>query len=185
MSTISVIFTFRYFHNQIEINGDNDLIQHDTVNIPKRSSRKYDIKQDHELIKHVMARIPHRNPERSSRKYDVNDAYDLQKLFDDFNTDQYIRNSNYNLDLSDSGVVILVQVHDREKELKMLVDSLKNVQDIEKSLVVFSHDIFLPTINNIIDSIDFCSVMQIYFPYAQQIMKITFQQIQRVTVHAT
>ncbi|XP_050389935.1 alpha-1,6-mannosyl-glycoprotein 2-beta-N-acetylglucosaminyltransferase [Patella vulgata] len=150
VSAIGIMFTFRYFYNQFEVSVDNELTKRDT------------------------ASSQHRSPERSSRKYDLNDTHDLQKLFDDFNKDQKIRNSNYNLDLSDSGIVILVQVHDREKELKMLVDSLKNVKDIEKCLVVFSHDLFLPKINNVIESIDFCSVMQIFFPYAEQIMKNKF-----------
>ncbi|XP_050394032.1 alpha-1,6-mannosyl-glycoprotein 2-beta-N-acetylglucosaminyltransferase-like isoform X2 [Patella vulgata] len=151
LATLWAIFTVGFFYKQLSINANNPFISKDTWS----------------------GLLP-RNIKWSSVKYDLNDTEHLHKIFGEVNKLQYIRNQQYTLDLSDSGIVILVQVHDREKELKILVDSLRNVKDIENTLVIFSHDLFLPNINDVIEDIEFCSVMQIFFPHALQIKKNQF-----------
>jgi hypothetical protein len=58
-------------------------------------------------------------------------------------------------------VVIVVQVHNRYEYLSFLIESLRNVQGINQTLVVFSHDINSPEINALIQNITFCRVSRI------------------------
>ena len=54
--------------------------------------------------------------------------------------------------------VILVQVHSRLNYLKELIESLRQTKYIEQTLVIFSHDLYDPQMNELIGSIDFCAV---------------------------
>ncbi|KRT84641.1 hypothetical protein AMK59_1483, partial [Oryctes borbonicus] len=61
------------------------------------------------------------------------------------------------------------QVHDRIKYLRHLIVSLAQAQDISQALLVFSHDIYDEEINNLVQSIDFCKVMQFFYPFSIQL----------------
>ena len=69
----------------------------------------------------------------------------------------------YNLDkfdltASESTIVIVVQVHNRDEYLHYLIDSLRKARHIEQTLLVFSHDYYSEEINKIVRAIDFCPV---------------------------
>ena len=66
-------------------------------------------------------------------------------------------------------LVILIQVHSRLNYLKELVSSLNETKHINETLVIFSHDLIDEKINDFIKTIDFCAVLQIYYPYSLQI----------------
>lgn len=78
----------------------------------------------------------------------------------------------YNLDIfgpvTEATNVIVVQVHTRIEYLKVLVDQLSKVKGIEDALVIFSHDVFLPQVNENIQRINFTRIMQIFYPYSIQ-----------------
>lgn len=54
------------------------------------------------------------------------------------------------------------QVHTRITYLRHLIVSLAQARDIEKTLLIFSHDYYDEDINDLVQSIDFCKVMQVY-----------------------
>ena len=54
--------------------------------------------------------------------------------------------------------VIIVQIHARLNYLKELIASLKAIKHIEETLVIFSHDIYDPLMNQLIQDITFCAV---------------------------
>jgi hypothetical protein len=66
-------------------------------------------------------------------------------------------------------LVILVQVHSRLNYLRELIDSLRQTKYIEETLVIFSHDIYDEEMNSLINNIDFCSTLQIFYPYSMQL----------------
>ncbi|CRL07480.1 CLUMA_CG020448, isoform A [Clunio marinus] len=66
-------------------------------------------------------------------------------------------------------VVIVVQVHRRLSYLRQLVASLSHAKDIEKALLIFSHDYYDDEINQLVQKITFCRVMQIFYPFSIQI----------------
>ena len=60
------------------------------------------------------------------------------------------------------------KVHKRLQYLNQLVYSLSTAQGIEKTLIVFSHDFYDEAINDLILSVDFAKIMQIFYPYSIQ-----------------
>jgi hypothetical protein len=66
-------------------------------------------------------------------------------------------------------IVILVQVHSRLSYLRELIGSLNRTRFIEKTLVIFSHDVYDPQMNRLVDSIEFCATLQIFYPYSLQL----------------
>ena len=71
-------------------------------------------------------------------------------------------------------LVILVQVHNRIEYLKEVIDAMSRVKYIDDSLVIFSHDFENEKINSLIEGIDFCSTMQIFYPYSIQFYPNSF-----------
>ncbi|CAG7838671.1 unnamed protein product [Allacma fusca] len=70
--------------------------------------------------------------------------------------------------------VLVIQVHSRVEYLSLLIESLSRVQNIENSLLVFSHDLYVPQLNEAIRNIDFTRVMQIFYPYSIQLHPTSF-----------
>jgi alpha-1,6-mannosyl-glycoprotein beta-1,2-N-acetylglucosaminyltransferase len=82
---------------------------------------------------------------------------------------QYIRNEKKFGSVTKDTILITIQVHNRITYLKYLIESLKNARDIEKALLIFSHDVYDEQINKMISKIDFCMVMQIFYPFSIQL----------------
>ncbi|KAL4718746.1 hypothetical protein ACJJTC_001815, partial [Scirpophaga incertulas] len=59
-------------------------------------------------------------------------------------------------------------VHTRLTYLRHLIVSLAQARDIDRTLLIFSHDYYDEEINNLVRSIDFTKVMQIFYPYSIQ-----------------
>lgn len=66
-------------------------------------------------------------------------------------------------------LVLVVQVHNRPEYLKLLIESLQKAAEVHSFLLIFSHDYFSQEINAIVQSITFCKVLQIYFPFSTQL----------------
>lgn len=77
---------------------------------------------------------------------------------------------NYELfgPVTNKTLLITVQVHNRITYLSHLVESLKIAKDIDQALLIVSHDVYDEAINELIQSIDFCMVIQIFYPYSIQ-----------------
>lgn len=65
--------------------------------------------------------------------------------------------------------VIVIQMFTRINYLVMLLQSLSKVQGINDSLLIFSHDVFLPELNDAIRKLEFARVVQIFFPNSVQL----------------
>lgn len=53
------------------------------------------------------------------------------------------------------------QVHTRITYLRHLIVSLAQAKDISKTLLIFSHDFYDENINELVQTIDFCKVLQV------------------------
>lgn len=60
--------------------------------------------------------------------------------------------------LTNDDLVIVVQVHNRISYLKHLIDSLSKVKNIGSALLVFSHDVYDPEMNSLVQNIHFAKV---------------------------
>lgn len=63
--------------------------------------------------------------------------------------------------LQNDSVIIIVQVHTRLNYLKHLIASLAQSKGISNTLLIFSHDYYDKDINNLVQAIDFCKVLQV------------------------
>eukprot|EP00118_Oscarella_pearsei_P016110 m.151087 g.151087 ORF g.151087 m.151087 type:complete len:492 (+) comp38568_c0_seq2:50-1525(+) len=70
--------------------------------------------------------------------------------------------------LNDRPVIFAVQVHSRADYFKYLIESLRSVKGIEQALVIVSHDFYSSEMNKTVQSIDFCRVVQIFYPFSMQ-----------------
>lgn len=98
----------------------------------------------------------------------------LKKKIALFNDEQKIFNEEKFGPISKDTILITIQVHTRIDYLRYLIDSFKNAKDIDKVLLIFSHDVYDNAINQLVRAIDFCMVMQIYYPYSIQLYPNTF-----------
>ncbi|PIO57446.1 hypothetical protein TELCIR_21145, partial [Teladorsagia circumcincta] len=65
-------------------------------------------------------------------------------------------------------------VHNRPNYLAYLIESLRHTKGIDEALIVFSHDINVTPVNEMIRNISFARVLQIYYPYNMQIFPHVF-----------
>ena len=99
----------------------------------------------------------------------------LKDTINTYNTQPIINNFdffNYR-ELPEDLLVLLVQVHDRFKNLEALIDSLKDAVGVNKTLVIFSHDYYDEDINDLIQSIEFCATVQIFYPFMLQSQEVS------------
>ncbi|CAI4227852.1 unnamed protein product [Auanema sp. JU1783] len=76
--------------------------------------------------------------------------------------------------VEDVKTVIVIQVHNRVAYLRYLIESLKKTKGIEDTLLVFSHDINVEAINQMIHNITFARVYQIFYPLNMQLFPHVF-----------
>lgn len=65
-------------------------------------------------------------------------------------------------------IIIVILLDKNSSGFKFVISSLSQVRGIEEALVIFSHSYFDEKTNSVIRSIDFCRVLQIYYPYSIQ-----------------
>ncbi|XP_046658270.1 alpha-1,6-mannosyl-glycoprotein 2-beta-N-acetylglucosaminyltransferase-like [Homalodisca vitripennis] len=91
----------------------------------------------------------------------------LRNTINYINTMQEIKNFDGNI--TDRTIILVIQVHKRIAYLRGLIESLRSVEDISSVILIFSHDYFDEEINKLVNSIDFAPVMQIFLPFSIQL----------------
>ncbi|KAK3919406.1 Alpha-1,6-mannosyl-glycoprotein 2-beta-N-acetylglucosaminyltransferase [Frankliniella fusca] len=85
-----------------------------------------------------------------------------------YNEEQRVLNEDIFGPLQPDALVVVVQVHTRIVYLRHLIVSLAQAKDIDQVLLVFSHDVYDPEVNELVQAVDFCKVMQIFYPFSIQ-----------------
>ncbi|CAG9828650.1 unnamed protein product [Diabrotica balteata] len=99
---------------------------------------------------------------------DVLNISEIKRNIAQYNRQQIVYNENIFDPLQNDSIVILVQIHDRITYLRHLIVSLAQAPGISQTLLIFSHDYYDEEMNNLVKSIDFCKVIQIFYPYSIQ-----------------
>ncbi|XP_076631603.1 alpha-1,6-mannosyl-glycoprotein 2-beta-N-acetylglucosaminyltransferase isoform X1 [Colletes latitarsis] len=99
---------------------------------------------------------------------------EIRRNIEKLNAEQRVYNEEAFGPLDIDAPVIVVQVHTRLIYLRHLIVSLAQAKGIEQTLLVFSHDVWHPDINYLVQSVDFCRVMQIFYPHSIQTHPRTF-----------
>lgn len=90
---------------------------------------------------------------------DYQNLTQIKRVILKINQEQHIYNLNrFGLRFTSESVVIVVQIHDRGEYLRLLIESLRNVKNIEKTLLVFSHDVYSHELNRLVQEINFAPV---------------------------
>ncbi|XP_015900781.3 alpha-1,6-mannosyl-glycoprotein 2-beta-N-acetylglucosaminyltransferase isoform X2 [Ziziphus jujuba] len=76
--------------------------------------------------------------------------------------------------LAKDHTTIVLYVHNRPRYLKVVVESLSRVVGISETLLIVSHDGYFEEMNEIIESIRFCQVKQIFAPYSPHVFLDSF-----------
>ena len=109
------------------------------------------------------------NPKPIAKLDKYGNLADLHEIVKQLNHDQNILNLRKFPKRSRDSIVIVVQVHKRTQYLMKLIESLRRTKGISDALLIISHDYIASEINNVVRDIDFCQVLQIFFPYSQQL----------------
>ncbi|XP_029154956.1 alpha-1,6-mannosyl-glycoprotein 2-beta-N-acetylglucosaminyltransferase isoform X2 [Nylanderia fulva] len=99
---------------------------------------------------------------------------EIRRKIERANAEQKVYNEEAFGPLASDAPIIVIQVHARLTYLRHLIVSLAQAKDIEQALLIFSHDIWHPDINYLVQSVDFCRVMQIFYPHSIQTHPRTF-----------
>ena len=95
----------------------------------------------------------------SNHSIDTLSFQEIQEHITRINSAQTILNlDTYDLRAGSDTVVVVIQVHNRAEYLRHLVDSFSNARNIDKVLLIFSHDFFSSEVEEIVHSITFCPV---------------------------
>uniref|UniRef100_A0A1B6GRD5 Alpha-1,6-mannosyl-glycoprotein 2-beta-N-acetylglucosaminyltransferase n=1 Tax=Cuerna arida TaxID=1464854 RepID=A0A1B6GRD5_9HEMI len=85
-----------------------------------------------------------------------------------YNQLQTVHNEDLFGPVQNDTIIIVIQIHTRLVYLRHLIVSLAQARDIESTLIVFSHDYYDEEINDLVQSVDFAKVMQIFYPHSIQ-----------------
>ncbi|XP_028165328.1 alpha-1,6-mannosyl-glycoprotein 2-beta-N-acetylglucosaminyltransferase-like isoform X5 [Ostrinia furnacalis] len=120
-----------------------------------------------ELHKYLQVH-PKNNSANSTERSGPKNISDIRRAIEKYNDAQYIHNEDIFGPVQNDTIIIAIQVHTRLTYLRHLIVSLAQARDIDRTLLVFSHDYYDEEINTLVRSIDFTKVMQIFYPYSIQ-----------------
>ncbi|XP_032528238.2 alpha-1,6-mannosyl-glycoprotein 2-beta-N-acetylglucosaminyltransferase isoform X3 [Danaus plexippus] len=104
----------------------------------------------------------------STERYGPKNITEMRRAIDRMNDAQTIYNEDIFGPVQNDTIIIAIQVHTRLTYLRHLIVSLAQARDIDKALLIFSHDYYDEEINSLVRSIDFTKVMQIFYPHSIQ-----------------
>ncbi|CAH2987853.1 unnamed protein product [Chilo suppressalis] len=118
---------------------------------------------------HKYLTVHHKNVSaNSTERAGPKNISDIMRAINRYNDAQTIYNEDIFGPVQNDTIIIAIQVHTRLTYLRHLIVSLAQARDIDRTLLIFSHDYYEEEINNLVRSIDFTKVMQIFYPYSIQ-----------------
>ncbi|XP_047040007.1 alpha-1,6-mannosyl-glycoprotein 2-beta-N-acetylglucosaminyltransferase-like isoform X5 [Helicoverpa zea] len=111
---------------------------------------------------------PRNSTVNSTERIATKNITEIRRAIQRNNEAQIIYNEDIFGPVQNDTVIIAIQVHTRLTYLRHLIVSLAQAKEIDRTLLIFSHDYYDEEINNLVRSIDFTKVMQIFYPYSIQ-----------------
>ncbi|XP_061468609.1 alpha-1,6-mannosyl-glycoprotein 2-beta-N-acetylglucosaminyltransferase [Rhineura floridana] len=109
-------------------------------------------------------------PREEAAALGLNRTLHYRSLVYRLNFDQPVRNeARWRPGPASEAVAVVVQVHERAEHLRLLLASLRRAPGVEKVLLVLSHDVWSAELNALAASVDFCAVLQVFFPFSLQL----------------
>ncbi|KAH3789456.1 hypothetical protein DPMN_167637 [Dreissena polymorpha] len=157
--------------------GNHGAVEHKHIQSRDSVKTSLDIKsEENDTSQFIIKPNTFRN--RTENYHMLNNSQNLTEIYEEIlriNSEQKIRNLyRYGLKLDQESVVMVIQVHDRLEYLRILIESLREVRGIEKTLLIISHDVYSDGLNQLVKEVDFCPVLQIFFPHSLQLHPDSF-----------
>ena len=73
--------------------------------------------------------------------------------------------------VSDNQIVLVVFTHKRHEYFRLVIESLRQVEGISEVLLIISHDGYFQPMVDLVKTIDFCRVKEIFFPYSPHVLR--------------
>lgn len=167
---IFILFAFLQFH----------VINHDSSDSGSADSANYSTAAILQMVppvfhKYLTSKTRHPSYGQNNTGKEVGESTqraanisEILRMIHRYNELQTILNEDIYGPIQNDSVIIVVQVHKRITYLRHLIVSLAQAKHISRTLLVFSHDYYDDDINDLVQSIDFCKVMQIFYPFSIQ-----------------
>lgn len=97
----------------------------------------------------VVSKLPSDQNSRQQLRREVLQANLEERIF---NLDRF------ELSRDETGIIVVVQVHNRSEYLRECLNSLRRAKGIGEVLLILSHDVTSPEIDDLVSTIDFCPV---------------------------
>lgn len=129
------------------------------------------------MVPQVLHKFLTSHPRNVSHRFSVSNMSDevlhpsieeIKSSIRRYNLAQTVLNEEIFGPVQNDTIVIVIQVHTRLVYLRHLIVSLAQARDIDTTLLIFSHDFYHDEINELVQSIDFAKVMQIFYPFSIQ-----------------
>ncbi|XP_037972038.2 alpha-1,6-mannosyl-glycoprotein 2-beta-N-acetylglucosaminyltransferase isoform X2 [Plutella xylostella] len=145
---------------------NDEIISRDMMNINETSEQVLALVPQ-ELHKYLLVH-PKNVTGNSTERAGPKNITSIRRAIERSNDAQTIYNEDIFGPVQNDTVIIAIQVHTRITYLRHLIVSLAQAKDIERTLLIFSHDYYDEEVNDLVRSIDFTKVMQIFYPYSIQ-----------------
>lgn len=109
----------------------------------------------------------------------IGNIQQIRRLLHRYNFEEKILNKDVYGPIKKDTTIFVVTVNKLTIYLEFLIVSLSQVNGIDDALIIFSHLYFDENINNLIQSIDFCRVLQLFYPYSMQMYPNEFPGYQK------
>lgn len=137
----------------------------------KESILVHQNKNDDRLIDFSNSNVSSNNIEPEKIKTNLNNKW--TPVLKKFNELSEIKNRD-KFQLEPNFIPIVIRGFSRAKELETVVEYLKKVESIEKTMLIFSIDGFTADLFDVINTIDFCQVKQMIHPYSSSLLEGSF-----------
>ncbi|XP_026317399.1 alpha-1,6-mannosyl-glycoprotein 2-beta-N-acetylglucosaminyltransferase-like [Hyposmocoma kahamanoa] len=176
---VFVIFVLLCAWVQIMLSASSGLLDRDGVLIVDDSSStttnnmnlpyKEELMSSNDTSAQVLALVPQElhkyltvhpknSTANSTEHVTPNNITEIVRLIEKYNDAQTIYNEDIFGPVQEDTIIIAIQVHTRIAYLRHLIVSLAQARDIDKTLLVFSHDYYDEEINSLVKTIDFTKV---------------------------
>lgn len=171
LRTVVFLFLVTFVWLQLHMSNLSGSIRQDPV--PENDSTQAILS----MVPQVLHKFLTSHPRNISHRFSVSNISDevlhpsieeIKNRIRRYNLAQTVLNEEIFGPIQNDTIVIVIQVHTRLVYLRHLIVSLAQARDIETTLLIFSHDFYHEEINELVQSIDFAKVMQIFYPFSIQ-----------------
>ncbi|EFA75769.1 predicted protein [Heterostelium album PN500] len=97
----------------------------------------------------------------------------LTYFISNFNKNRKVLNAD-KFKLAPNHIPIVIRVFNKPQYFKVVLDFYRQVEGIEETMIIVSHDGIFKEMFDLVESIDFCQVRQIIHPYSSQVLSNRF-----------